>query len=125
MNDTKKSKPWRLIRPVTAGVVTFIFFSLVTQYLTYQEYLINQDADRERLNYELNSIRDRLRATMNHCVSATSTLAFIIKKYGVPQEFAGVARDIMRSDPGIDALELTNGGEITHIYPPNGGSSAV
>jgi PAS domain S-box-containing protein len=62
---------------------------------------------------------------LSYSLSATKTLAFIVAEYGVPTDFKSMAKEIVESNKYIDALELTSGGTITHIYPLEGNESAI
>lgn len=74
---------------------------------------------------EINAVKDRLKTSLSYSLSATKTLAFLIKRYGVPADFDSVANTILQSNKYIDALELTQGGVITHVYPLEGNESAL
>ena len=48
-----------------------------------------------------------------------------MEEYGVPQDFAAIAKEILEANKYIDALELTSEGVITHVYPLEGNESAI
>ncbi len=109
-----------LKRPVTAGLVVFAALLLLTQLLTYQRYLLLKEADQRVITNQAAWTKERLQTVVNYSFSSTQTLAFIIEKYGVPQDFDSVAKQLLKANKYIDAVELVQGGTITHVYPLHG-----
>jgi PAS domain S-box-containing protein len=99
--------------------------TIITQLLTYQRYLRNRDHVLQKINQEADFVKDKLQAALSFSLSATKTLAFLVAEYGVPKDFASTAREILESNKYIDALELTQEGVITHVYPLEGNESAL
>lgn len=112
-------------KPVLIGLIVFIAVLVLTQYLAYQQHLINKDNIQHEIEHELNSVRDRLKSSLSYGLSATKTLAFIIEEYGVPDDFDHVASEILESSKFVDALQLTRKGVITHVYPLQGNEAAI
>jgi PAS domain S-box-containing protein len=115
----------RTRKPLLIGLSIFLLVAVLSQLLTYQQYLIYENGERERLLNEANVVSDKIKTSLSHSLSATKTLAFIVKKYGVPQDFDSVAKDILASNRFIDAVELTRYGVITHVYPYEENKQAV
>jgi PAS domain S-box-containing protein len=107
------------------GITVFSSLLLLTQYISYQRYLIRKDAEKQYVLRELEAVKDRLETMMSHSQSTLKTLAFIVSEYGVPARFDSVAKTILQSSPYIDALQLTQKGVITHTYPPEGNEAAM
>lgn len=114
-----------LQHPVLTGIGIFLAALLLTQSLTYQQYLINKRAEEKDITDELHSIEDKLESTLSYSFGATKTLAFIVKQYGVPADFDSLARNILEVNPNIDALQLTRKGEITHVFPLRGNEASI
>ncbi len=113
------------INPVSIGVIVFLLLLILTQYLTYQRYLINKETRRTALIREINAVKYRLQNALSYSLSATKTLAYIVETKGVPTDFDRIAKNILESNKYIDALELTDQGVITHIYPLIGNKNAI
>jgi PAS domain S-box-containing protein len=107
------------------GIVVCLAFTLLTQLLTYQQYLIYQRSEFEKVSREANLIGDRLKTSLAYSLSATKTLAFLVERYGVPADFDSIAAEILKSNKFIDALELTRKGVITHVYPLEGNKAVI
>jgi PAS domain S-box-containing protein len=112
-------------KPFWTGLVVFLAAALLTQFLAYQRYLITEEANRQHIVEETDAVKDRLKYALSYSLSATKTLAFIVEEYGIPENFDRVAKEILESNKYIDALELTDGGKITHVYPLEGNEQAV
>ncbi|GCC50474.1 PAS domain S-box protein [Chryseotalea sanaruensis] len=107
------------------GITVFSCLLLLTQYISYQRYLIRKEAEQQYVARELNAISNRLEAVVSYSQSAVKTLAFIVAEYGIPRNFDSIARNILQSSRYIDALQLTQKGIITHTYPSFGNEAAI
>lgn len=103
----------------------FVLLTILTQFLTYQRYLISEDQALQEAVREADIVRDRLKTSLSFSLSATKTLAFLVEEYGVPNDFNAIAQAILESNKYIDALELTKAGVITHVYPLEGNESVI
>ncbi|MBC8052358.1 MAG: PAS domain S-box protein [Sphingobacteriaceae bacterium] len=111
-------------KPLLVGFTVFMLVFALTQYLSYLKYSIMDDEEHKEALQELNSVKDRLQAVISSNLSATKTLAFIIKNYGEKDDFDSIAKEIINSNNNIDALQLTRKGVITHTYPNDGNERA-
>jgi PAS domain S-box-containing protein len=112
-------------KPVVAGLAVFFVLLALTQSLAYQHYLVFKSARSREMSNAANLVKERLQTALSNSLSATQTLSFVIKKYGVPDDFDSIARRILESNRFIDALELEEGGTITHVYPIKGNESVI
>ncbi len=112
-------------RPQVFGFFIFIIVFVLTEYLTYQRYLIAKDNEQVEVLHEINSVKDRLKTALNYDLTAAKTLAFIVENYGVPKDFDRVAKAILSSNKNIDAIQLTKKGVITHVYPMKGNEAVI
>lgn len=112
-------------KPLLTGLIVFLAVAFLTQFLAYQRYLISKEMERQNITQEISVVKDRLKTALSYSLSATKTLAFIIEEYGLPQDFDRVAKDILESHKFIDALQITEGGKITHVYPLEGNEEAI
>lgn len=113
------------MRPRTIATMVFVCVAILTQYLAYQRYLIAVNDELDKVARELNAVKERLQTSLTYSLSACKTLAFLVKNYGIPSDFDSVAIEILESNRYIDALELTTGGMITHVYPLKGNEAAI
>jgi PAS domain S-box-containing protein len=113
------------MRSLFIGLGVFFAVLALTQLVTYQRYQILKDVENQQAIQEAGLLRDRLKSSLSYSLSATKTLAFIIDRYGVPVDFDSIAHYILESNRYIDALELTRGGTITHVFPFEGNESVI
>lgn len=99
------------------GLLVFLLTLAVTQYLVYLQYRIQKDEQSKKAVSELNSVATRLKTTLSNGMSATKVLAFIVEKYGEPEDFNAIAEEIVNSHQYIDGIQLTRGGVIKYVYP--------
>ena len=112
-------------KPLVIGFSVFFLIASLTQYLAYQRYFIVKDEKQTQVLREINSVKDRLQATLSYGFSATKTLGFIVEEYGTPRKFDSIAKHLLESNKYIDALELTKAGVISNIYPLQGNEKAL
>jgi PAS domain S-box-containing protein len=112
-------------KPILAGIAVFLIATIITQSLTYQHYLLSKEQVLQNIVAEAEDVKDRLKTSLSFSLSATKTLAFLVEAQGVPTDFDSIAKEIIESNKYIDALELTQGGIITHVYPLKGNEDAI
>ena len=112
-------------KPILFGIVVFVFTILLTLSLVYQRYRIIEKEDNVKLIKKTESIKDRFQEEMAKDLAVAKTFAFIIKNYGVPNDFDSIARLLLNTNTNIDAIELTQKGVITHVYPLKGNESVI
>lgn len=112
-------------KPFLISSSIFVALIVLTQYLTYQSYLITKEREKTIILRDINSIRDRLKTALNYDLAAAKTLAFIVENYGVPKDFDKVGKVILNANKNIDGLQLTTKGVTTHVYPLKGNESVI
>ncbi|MES2397734.1 MAG: PAS domain-containing protein [Bacteroidota bacterium] len=117
LSSTKKA--------VLAGFLVFVALFVITQYLSYQRYLINSAAQQREISNVASAAKERLRTSLNYSFAATKTLAFIVERYGDPEDFDAIAKNLLETSKFIDAIQLVKGGEIIKVYPLRGNESVI
>lgn len=112
-------------KPRLFGFFIFIVVACLTQYLSYQSHLIAKENEQKAVLHEINSVKDRLKTSLQYNLAAAKTLAFIVENFGVPHDFEEVAKGILNSNKNIDAIQLTEKGVITHVYPLKGNEVVI
>lgn len=107
------------------GMLVFVLSMIFTQYFSYQRYLINKSSEQNELANAANISRERIQEIFNHNESAIQTLAFVINKYGVPDDFDSLAASIIKTNKNIDALQLVKGGKIIKVFPLAGNEKVI
>lgn len=98
---------------------------LLTQFLSYQRYLLLKDDNLRELSAQANLTKEKLQTVMTNNYSATQTLAFITEKNGVPRDFDSVGKKLLLFNKYVDVVEVVTGSVITHIYPLKGNEPAL
>ena len=121
MTITKDTNTPKSNKPVIAAIITFVLVLLLTQYLTYQRFLLLENKKKQEVTTHAHWLREELHFIQNESLAATKTLAFIVEKYGIPQDFDSIAQLLLETNTHIEALEIVNKeGVITHVYPLEG-----
>ena len=112
-------------RPFIVGVLVFSGLLVLTQLISYQDYLLLKSSKyKEQIN-AADLAKEKLEKALANSLSATQTLSFIVKKYGINEDFEVVGKQILESNHYVDAVELLKGGVITNVYPLKGNESVI
>ncbi len=114
-----------MTKPVFIALLVFAFLMVLTQYLAYERYLLVKDTELNELNNEANGKKERLQTALSYSQSTAQTLGFIVERYGIPIDFDTVAKELLSANKFIDAVQLVQGGVITHVYPLKGNEVVI
>lgn len=112
-------------KPVFIGFGMFLVLTVLTQLLVYFWYQSARYTEIQRLSNQADAKKERVHITLTNSLSSTRTLAFIVEEYGIPEDFNRIAEKLLKANPLVDAIELLEGGVITHVYPVNGNEAAI
>lgn len=113
------------IRPKTHAVLVFLIVLTITQYLTYQRFLLHKAKEEKvKSTFAINA-KERIQSILSYSLSATKTLSFIVKEYGIGENFDTIAIHILENNKYIDALQLVEDSIITRTYPLKGNEAAI
>jgi PAS domain S-box-containing protein len=112
-------------KPVIAGLLVFISCLGISIFVTYQRYLIFKNIQQRELTSAANAVKDKIEANLKQGAEAASTFSFIVKNYGVGNNFDSIASEILRSHKDVDIIQLVKGGIITHVYPFKGNEASI
>tara|TARA_R110002051_G_scaffold159564_2_gene231050 strand:- start:7672 stop:9645 length:1974 start_codon:yes stop_codon:yes gene_type:complete len=119
MNFLKKFLVFK--KPILFGLTVFLLTIILTQYLTYQRYLILKNKESQEIISQANWIEKEFQKIISQSFTTTQSLAFIVEQYGVPKDFDSIAELLLKTNEYINVLELVDGkGVITHVYPLQG-----
>lgn len=116
---------WFVARPIISGVIVFVLMQAIVTYMVYQRALILRENDRREMSNLLNVVYGNVEQTLKNASTAALTLALTINDNGVPENFDLVGRQLMTSNPAIDAVQLVPNGVITQVYPLEGNEKAL
>ncbi|MCL6257503.1 ATP-binding protein [Aquiflexum sp. TKW24L] len=112
-------------RPVLTGIVAFLFTLGLTQFLTYKDYLLVRSSEREAVIEQTNLLENKIVTGLSFVLSATKTLSYLERKYGIGGDFNEIAREILQHNPNVDAIQLLEKGTIKYTYPFIGNEIAI
>ena len=112
-------------KPLFIGLGMFLVLTVLTQLLVYFWYQSARYTEMQRLSNQANAKKERVHITLTNSLSSIRTLAFIVEEHGIPADFNRIAEKLLRVNPLVDAIELLQGGVITHVYPVDGNEAAI
>ena len=93
------------IRPLWAGLITFIILAIISALLTYQRFKIVSNEEREYSSNVVESAHSRLSSALQYSLSATLAMSLLIDKDGNVHNFDSIAPLIFKAHKYIDALQ--------------------
>lgn len=123
-SDRSKAKEY-LIKPFTAGILTFLFFLLVGGIVLWQRFRIMEEEQQQEMTGIANLVEENIEQSLKNTYSAALTLALLIDDQGEISHFESVAPQLVDRNPIIDAVELDPGGVIKKVYPLKGNLEAL
>jgi PAS domain S-box-containing protein len=116
---TERSKltTWFFSKPRTSGFLVFLLLFFVVAYIIFQRYQIVKENDRREMSNILHVVYENVEQSLKNSSTAALTLALSINDEGKLENFDEVAKQIIASNPDIDAVQLVPDGIISHVYP--------
>ncbi|MFT3844773.1 MAG: PAS domain S-box protein [Lacibacter sp.] len=112
-------------KPVVAGILVFSVLLLLVIAFSLQRLYNFRNNQKQQLQQAAYTAKAKLEKALNNSLSATKTLSFIATSYKVDKDFDLLAQKILDNNRFIDAVELVQGGIITHVYPYKGNEKAI
>ncbi|QRM88232.1 PAS domain S-box protein [Lacinutrix sp. WUR7] len=114
----KSNSPLFFKKPLVLGLFVFFILLFTTQYVAYQEYVINNNEQKREINNQASLIKEKLQSLVMYSYSATKLLEYIVERNGIPEDFDNIAAELLGRSKYFDVVELVDGkGFITHVYP--------
>jgi PAS domain S-box-containing protein len=112
-------------KPFLYSLVVFLCVTLITQYLSYQQYLLAKDREHEALLRELGLVENRFRSILYNNITAANTLVIIHKDNTLEKNFDSIARRIIDRSKYIEAIQVTENNIIKYVYPRRGNENTL
>ncbi|MBB1194250.1 hypothetical protein DNC80_11310 [Flavobacterium sp. SOK18b] len=116
---------WFIVRPKTSGVISFLFVSIITILISFQQYQLVKELEQREMNNILNVVHHNIEESLKNYYTATLTLALTLNDEGIPKDFEYVSKQLIKSNITISAVELVPKGIIKYVYPIKGNEAAV
>ena len=110
---------------IISGCIVFTSVLILTQYLSYQEYLLSKEKEHEKLLQQADLINDKFQNILSNCIDAANTLTIICTEYGFPKDFNTVGQKVLSKAKYADAVGLVQDGVVTNVYPLRGNQGIV
>lgn len=85
--------------------------------MLYQRYRILKEAQRREMSTIINLVEKNMNQALKYSYSAALSLGMQVNNEGEVKNFEEVASRLVDNNPNINAVEIVEGGVITHVYP--------
>jgi PAS domain S-box-containing protein len=77
------------------------------------------------MNTILAASRQNIEQSLKNCYVTTVSLALTLDNYGEPQNFDSISKQLIKSNPIVNVVQLVPDGVIRYIYPMKGNEAAM
>ncbi|MEN9335156.1 MAG: Adaptive-response sensory-kinase SasA [Bacteroidota bacterium] len=116
---------WFSQKPRLAGVLAFLFLMPFVYFAISLRYKIIRENEHREMSNILNVVQRNMAQIYKNSYTTTLTLALTINDKGEPEDFEKVGKQLVESNPSIDAVQLVPNGVIKYIYPEKGNEAAM
>ncbi|MGV3547781.1 MAG: PAS domain S-box protein [Pedobacter sp.] len=116
---------WFILHPKLSASLFFIFLISIISLIAQQRYLIVKENREKEIDVMLESVELRLEQLLKNSQNITLTLALTLDQSGKPNNFEGVAAEIIKGNPYLQAVQLVPNGVIKYTYPVEGNEEAL
>lgn len=121
----KKIAVWLGQKPRLAGIMAFFFLVPFVYFAISLRYKIIRENEQREMSNIVNVVQRNIAQMYKNSYTTTLTLAFTINDQGKPEDFEKVGKQLIESNPAVDAVQLVPGGVIRYIYPMKGNEPAL
>jgi len=124
-NETPRKISWFIKNYKYTGFLAFLLTAFIAGYGTLQRFEILQQNEHREMSQLLSSVEQNIEQAMKNCYTIALTLALTINDDGVAEDFEGISKKMLDSNPNIDLVQLAPDGIIKNIYPVEGNENAL
>ena len=106
--------------PNRTAVLVLIVSLLTTQYVAYRIYTAEKENEKLLVEQEAIYVKTTLEESLNHSITATRMLAYLMENDLVENNFETVSNELTDQNPFIDALQYVVGDTIINTFPIEG-----
>ncbi|MBB2144160.1 PAS domain S-box protein [Pedobacter sp. LMG 31464] len=121
----RKLSAWFLSRPRTSGFIFFLFLLSLIGLIVSQRYQLFQENKEREISNILDGVEQNIEQTLKNHYTVALTLALTVDNNGVPQNFDEVAKQLIASNPDLQAVQLVPNGVVKYIYPLKGNEAVL
>lgn len=112
-------------KPKAVGVCVFLLLLMIIGFIGIQRYQIIKEHQQQEMSDILQVVKQNIEQSFKSSYLATLTLALTINDQHIPEGFDTVAKQVIRLNSSLHAVELVPGGIIKYIYPLRGNEKAL
>ncbi len=111
--------------PVRISIVVFLLSLLITQVIAFKIAGTEKANEQLLVEQEAVNVKTKLLESLNHSITATRILAYLMENDLVDENFTSVSRELVAQNPFIDALQYVVGSSIVDTYPREGNEPTI
>lgn len=116
---------WFTLNPRLTTALFFTCLVAIISFVIYQRFKIIEENRRTDLAMKLETVDTRLSQLFTNTQNIALTMALTLDHQGKPQNFDGIAAEIVTANPIVQALQVLTRGKISHVYPLKGNEKTL
>lgn len=115
----------RNYQPRQTALFVLIAAVCITQGIAYGIFSSERKRVQLKVDAEVVNVKNQLERALNHSITATEMIRFLVEKELIGDDFDAVAAELMARNDFIDALQLVKGKEIIKTFPLKGNEPSI
>lgn len=112
------------LNPKLTSLICFIILVIIGYFIIRQQHSISEQKEKLEMQKMLSVVQRNIEHIIRNGYTVTLSLAQIVNKDGVPEDFEIVSGKLLETNKAIYILELVPDGVIKYIYPLEGNEAA-
>lgn len=108
-----------------AAIFVFVIFIAITQIAAYKIYSIEKEREIQLVQYESAHLKQRIESALSQSNNVTSILALLIEHNLLKDHFDEVAKELLKNNEYLDAIQLVQDMVIINTYPLKGNEKTI
>lgn len=107
------------------ALVVFAISLILSQLIALSVYYNEKEQESLQVRHESNNIKNSLENALNHSLTATKMLRYIVENDLLKDNFDTLSRELLQQNKYIDAVQLVKGSTIINTYPLKGNEATI
>lgn len=108
-----------------AAISVFVIFIAITQIAAFKIYTIEKEREIHLVQYESTHLKQRIESALSQSNNVTSILALLIEHDLLKDHFEEVAKELLKNNEYLDAIQLVQDMVIINTYPLKGNELSI
>lgn len=117
--------PFKISKAGIKALLVFVITLILSQLIAIAVFFTEKEKEFLQVRHESNNIQNSLENSLNHSITATSMLRYIVENNLLQDNFDTIAKVLLKQNKYIDAIQLVKDSTIIKTYPLKGNEVTI